>query len=302
MVPDPYKALHLPHTASAAEIKKRYRELARKFHPDRMMHAPPDEKEQANVSFAQIAGAYAILTDPQRKAQYDHIYRYGGYDDDDDKNADEDDDGIAERVQGDENNGIPSRTREYGGFSPRGGGGGGGGGGAGSSPFGADNNGPSSTRKRKSVGVGYACTDPLAFIWTQGRIQTTTNVAGIQIPSRFQVGHPGCAGLRVSFSSGEYRIQKDNSRDKPIHQFKSRTTQFANGKKFTRTETTTIHANGKKEVLIEADNYVERRTSSVLHQMASHDGAAERDLPWYMSAWAGIKDKLTMCYSPCQVQ
>jgi DnaJ domain len=284
MVPDPYKALHLTHTASAAEIKKHYRELARKFHPDRMMHASADEKEQATVSFAEIAGAYAILTDPQRKAQYDHIYRYGGYDNDDDD--------VVDRNQDDQNS-IPSR-REYGG--------GRGGGGGSSSPFFPDQkNGPSaSSRKRKSVGVGYSCTDPLAFIWTQGRIQTTTNVAGIQIPSRFQMGHPGCAGLRVSFSSGEYRIQKDNG--KGLHQFKSRTTQFAHGKKFTRTETTTIHADGKKEVLIEGDDYVERRTSSVLHQMASHEGTAERDLPWYMSAWAGIKDKLAMCYSPCQVQ
>lgn len=268
MVPDPYKALSLPHTASAADIKKRYRELARRYHPDRMMYASEEEKEQANVSFAEIAGAYAILTDPQRKAQYDHIYRYGGYDDDDT----EDDDGFVSD--------IPSRTAH--GFPGRGGGG---------TPFSFPDNCPSS-RKRKSVGVGYSCTDPLAFIWTSGRIQSTTNVAGIQIPSRFQMGYPG-AGLRVSFSSGEYRFQKGK------HQFKSRTTQFAQGKKFTRTETTTIHQDGKKEVLIEGDDYVERRTSSV-QQMASHD--AENPLPWYMNAWAGIKDKLAMCYSPCQVQ
>jgi curved DNA-binding protein CbpA len=269
MVPDPYKALNLPHTASAAEIKKSYRDLARRFHPDRMMYASDAEKDRATVSFAEIAGAYAILTDPQRKAQYDHIYRYGGYDDDTDDTV----------VDGGDDGDIPSRTSNYG----RGGG----------SPFAPHHNSncPSS-RKRKSVGVGYSCTDPLAFIWTNGRIQTTTNVAGIQIPSRFQMGHPG-AGLRVSFSSGEYRIQKGK------HQFKSRTTQFAHGKKFTRTETTTIHADGKKEVLIEGDDYVERRTSSV-QQMASHEAA--ESLPWYMSAWAGLKDKLAMCYAPCQVQ
>jgi curved DNA-binding protein CbpA len=79
MVADPYKTLGLPHTATPTQIKKSYHALARKYHPDRLQ---PNVKTVSEVDFARIAEAYILLSDPQRKAQYDHIYQYGGYDDD----------------------------------------------------------------------------------------------------------------------------------------------------------------------------------------------------------------------------
>lgn len=81
MVADPYKMLGLSHTATPDQIKKSYHALARKYHPDRLQPvcAIPNPQDPA-VDFARIAEAYTLLSDPQRKAQYDHIYKYGGYD------------------------------------------------------------------------------------------------------------------------------------------------------------------------------------------------------------------------------
>ena len=77
---DPYRALSLPHSASAAEIKAAYRAMARKYHPDRYVGADAATQQQAASRFADGAAAYALLSDPQRKASYDHIYKYGGFD------------------------------------------------------------------------------------------------------------------------------------------------------------------------------------------------------------------------------
>ena len=82
MVSDPYLALHLPHTATNEQIKRSYHELARRHHPDRFVTASDAEKDAATQRFAKIAQAYELLSDARRKAQYDHIYKYGGYDDD----------------------------------------------------------------------------------------------------------------------------------------------------------------------------------------------------------------------------
>src|SRR5262245_40350357 len=50
------------------EVKKAYRRLARRFHPD---VNPGDD--QAAVRFREIAEAYAILSDPDRRLRYDHV-------------------------------------------------------------------------------------------------------------------------------------------------------------------------------------------------------------------------------------
>jgi len=64
---DYYKALGLPRTATAKQIKKKYHEMARKWHPDKN----PDDKEKAETMFKKIARAYEVLGDPDLRARYD---------------------------------------------------------------------------------------------------------------------------------------------------------------------------------------------------------------------------------------
>jgi curved DNA-binding protein CbpA len=61
-----YEVLGVPPTASTDQIKTKYRELARKFHPDVVK-----DKALGQKVFTQINQAYRILADPERRAQYD---------------------------------------------------------------------------------------------------------------------------------------------------------------------------------------------------------------------------------------
>src|SRR5665811_595180 len=63
---DYYKILDLPRTAGEDEIKKSYRRLAMKFHPDRN----PGDKD-AEEKFKEAKEAYEVLTDAPRRAIYD---------------------------------------------------------------------------------------------------------------------------------------------------------------------------------------------------------------------------------------
>src|SRR6195952_5230629 len=63
---DYYKILGVSKTASAEEIKKAYRKLARKLHPD----LNPNDKE-ANKQFQQINEANEVLSDPEKRKKYD---------------------------------------------------------------------------------------------------------------------------------------------------------------------------------------------------------------------------------------
>ena len=69
---DLYHVLGVPRTASADEIKKAYRKLALKYHPDQN----PGNKV-AEDKFKEINAAYSVLGDEQKRAQYD---RYGSAD------------------------------------------------------------------------------------------------------------------------------------------------------------------------------------------------------------------------------
>ena len=73
---DPYEILGVKNDASETEIKKQYRKLALKWHPDKQ--PTEGEKEKAQTIFAKIANAYEILSDPEEREQYDLRKKYGG--------------------------------------------------------------------------------------------------------------------------------------------------------------------------------------------------------------------------------
>jgi molecular chaperone DnaJ len=64
--PDYYKTLGVDKKATAEDIKKAYRKLARQYHPDRN----PDDK-QSEARFKEISQAHDVLGDPEKRAQYD---------------------------------------------------------------------------------------------------------------------------------------------------------------------------------------------------------------------------------------
>jgi curved DNA-binding protein CbpA len=68
---DPYRVLDVPRDATRAELKRRWRELAREHHPDR---AAGDVAEQHRLTarMARINAAFDLLDDPVRRAKYDH--------------------------------------------------------------------------------------------------------------------------------------------------------------------------------------------------------------------------------------
>jgi len=65
---DYYQVLGLQKEASAEEIKKAYRKLAVKYHPDKNQG-----NKEAEEKFKEINEAYAVLSDPQKKNQYDQF-------------------------------------------------------------------------------------------------------------------------------------------------------------------------------------------------------------------------------------
>ena len=75
---DYYKVLGLDKGASPEEVKKAFRKLAIKYHPDKNKG-----NKAAEDKFKEINEAYQVLSDPQKKAQYDQFgttdFGAGGY-------------------------------------------------------------------------------------------------------------------------------------------------------------------------------------------------------------------------------
>ena len=65
---DYYEVLGVDKNADDATIKKAYRQLAKKYHPD----MNPGDKE-AEVKFKEASEAYAVLSDPDKRRQYDQF-------------------------------------------------------------------------------------------------------------------------------------------------------------------------------------------------------------------------------------
>jgi molecular chaperone DnaJ len=73
MSKDYYQILGIPEDASTEDVKRAYRELAKKYHPDRNKGDADAERR-----FKEVGEAYDVLKDPEKRKQYDTIRRYGG--------------------------------------------------------------------------------------------------------------------------------------------------------------------------------------------------------------------------------
>ena len=62
---DYYAILELNRNATINDIKKAYRDLAKKWHPDKN----PDNRENAEIKFKLIAEAYGVLSDEEKKTK-----------------------------------------------------------------------------------------------------------------------------------------------------------------------------------------------------------------------------------------
>jgi curved DNA-binding protein len=67
---DYYEVLGVPRTATPEEIKRAYRKLARRHHPDLQ---PPAERTKASERFKEINEANEVLSDPEKRAKYDAL-------------------------------------------------------------------------------------------------------------------------------------------------------------------------------------------------------------------------------------
>ncbi len=71
---DYYQVLGVPESASTDDIKKAFRGLAKKFHPDRNPN-----NAQAAERFKEINEAHDVLSDPEKRKKYDQLRRYGAF-------------------------------------------------------------------------------------------------------------------------------------------------------------------------------------------------------------------------------
>src|SRR5205085_10011587 len=71
--------LGIDRNASAKEISAVFRKLALKWHPDRWSGKPESEKKIAEEKFKEINEAYQVLSDPEKRQNYDHYGSAEGF-------------------------------------------------------------------------------------------------------------------------------------------------------------------------------------------------------------------------------
>ena len=71
---DYYAVLGVPASATQADVKKQYRKLAAKHHPDKNPNDPKSAER-----FKEISEAYQVLGDPEKRKQYDQMRQLGAF-------------------------------------------------------------------------------------------------------------------------------------------------------------------------------------------------------------------------------
>ena len=75
-----YKTLGVAENASQEEIKSAYRKLALRWHPDRWVNGTEEEKKKAEDEFKKVAEAYNVLSDEEKRREYDSGVGSDGFD------------------------------------------------------------------------------------------------------------------------------------------------------------------------------------------------------------------------------
>jgi curved DNA-binding protein CbpA len=70
-----YDVLGVADTCTLKDIKKSYRALALKYHPDRV---PAEKKDESTIKFREVSEAYEVLSDSKSRSDYDRSLKYGG--------------------------------------------------------------------------------------------------------------------------------------------------------------------------------------------------------------------------------
>ena len=74
---DYYKILGVSEDVSPDELKKTYRKMALKYHPDHQQGKSDAEKKEAEDKFKEVNEAYETLSDPKKREEYDMMRKYG---------------------------------------------------------------------------------------------------------------------------------------------------------------------------------------------------------------------------------